>query len=154
MSGIRRRLTIIGTVSDGFLRASYRIEPDEYTINLPVDRVPSSLRVPNTTFVGLLEGLELVRVEVAGEAWLEIQNKVRDVLNRQWDPLGVGDAVDDEYDMYIEDLYRLVKSNAPKEAIADLLRSIEVARMELRPSPPEKLSSVAGTLRNLRLPDV
>ena len=33
--------------------------------------------------------------------WLTIQDQIRAVLNSDWDPIGVADIVDDEYDMYI-----------------------------------------------------
>ena len=136
------------------MRASYRLEPDECFIDLPIEMVPVSLRLPNSAFVGLLDGRELVRIEAAGESWLQIQDQVREVLNREWDPIGVAEVVDDEYDDYIEELYRLVKGEAPEEEIMDRLRSIEVERMELRASAAETLRVVAVRLRSLRLPDV
>jgi hypothetical protein len=147
-------VTVIGPGARGFLRTSYSLGPDECSIDVPVEMVPVSLRGPNSTFVGVIDGRQMVRVEAAGESWLDIQRKVREVLNREWDPIGVADVVDDEYDIYIEELYRLVKGNAPEQEIADRLRSIEVDRMELRASAVTKLSAVAVSLQNLRLPDV
>jgi hypothetical protein len=154
MSGVRRRVTVIGPGATGFLRASYRLEPDECCIDVPVEMVPASLRAPNAAFVGVIDGRNLVRVEAAGESWLDIQDKVREVLNREWDPIGVAEVVDDEYDIYIEELYRLVKSNAREQEIADRLHTIEAERMGLRASAAAHLRAVAVSLRHLQLPDV
>lgn len=155
MSGIRRRVTIVGPGAKGFVRASYLLEPDEtVTIDVPSEHLPSNLRLPNSTFVALIVGRDLVRVETDGEAWLDIQDKVRDVLNQQWDPIGVADIVEDEYDAYIGEIYQLLKSDSTEATITGHLRSIEADKMGLRVSPLEKLRSVAKGLRRLDLPDV
>ena len=153
MSRVRRQVRIIGPGATGLLRASYGLESEEIAIDVRVERVPRHLQVPNATFVALFEGRELVRVE-ASELWLEIQDKVRGVLNREWDPIGVSDVVDDEYDTYIEELYRLLKSHTSADAIAGHLLSIEVHRMGLRRSTDAKLLGVAARLCGLVLPDV
>lgn len=154
MSGVRRRVTVIGPGAKGCLRVSCRLDSDEYCVDVPMEKIPASLRMPNSTFVGLLAGQELVRVEPVGEQWLEIQRQVREVLNHDWDPIGVAEIVCDEYDSYIEELYRLIKSNAPDEEVASRLRSIEVEEMKFRASSTTRLRLVAARLRELRLPDV
>jgi hypothetical protein len=155
VSGIRRRVTIVGPGARGFVRASYRLEPDEtVTIDVPSEHLPSNLRLPNSTFVALIVGRDLVRVETDGEAWLDIQDRIREVLNQRWDPIGVADIVEDEYDGYIGEIYQLLKSDSSEATIAEYLRSIEADKMELRVSPLEKLRSVAESLRGLDLPDV
>ena len=154
MNGVRRRLTIVGPGANGCLKAKYTDEPDDCVIDVLAEQLPASLRLPNATFVALIAGRDLVRVETAGESWLDIQDKIRGVLNDEWDPIGVADAVADEYDDYIDELYALVKSDASEDAIAEHLRSIEAIQMELRPSPLDKLREVARSLRVLRLPDL
>jgi hypothetical protein len=154
MSGVRRRVTIIGPGARGLLRARYQLEPDETVgIDVPSEKLPPELRLPNATFVGFIIGGDLVRVEADGETWLEIQNRIRDVLNQQWDPIGVADIVGDEYDGYIGEIHGLLKNGASLVAIAEHLRSIEAVRMQVRVSPPEKLHSVAESLQRLELPD-
>ncbi len=97
VSGIRRRVTIIGPGARGFVRASDRLEPDETVfIDVPSEHLPPNLRLPNSTFVAFIVGRDLVRVETDGEAWLEIQDRIHEVLNQQWDPIGVADIVEDE----------------------------------------------------------
>jgi hypothetical protein len=93
-------------------------------------------------------------VEIDGEAWLEIQERVRDVLNQQWDPIGVADVVEDEYDGYIGEIYAPLKSGSSEAELAEHLRSIEADEMELRVSPIEKLRTVADSLRRLELLNV
>jgi hypothetical protein len=46
-------------------------------------------------------GGDVVRVEPAGRIWLTIQDQMRVVLNGDWDPIGLADIVDDEYDTYV-----------------------------------------------------
>jgi hypothetical protein len=155
MSGIRRRVTIIGPGASGFVRATYRLEPDEtVTIDVPSDNLPPDLQLPNAMCIGLIVGRDLVRVEADGEAWLQIQDKIREALNQEWDPINVADIVEDEYDGYIGEIYGLLKSGASEAGIAEHLRSIEAGKMELRISSAEKLHSVAKSLRRLDLPDV
>jgi hypothetical protein len=76
------------------------------------------------------------------------------VLNREWDPIRVSEVVDDEYDAYIDELYRLLKRHASPDAIAAHLLSIEVHRMGLRASTDAQLQGVAVSLCGLVLPDV
>lgn len=107
----------------------------------------------NSTFVGLIVGRDLLRVESDGDAWLQIQDRIRPILNQYWDPIGVADISADEYDHYIGDLYRLLKIGSSASAIAEHLRSIEADQMQMRVSSIEQLHSVAERLRGLDLPD-
>jgi len=56
--------------------------------------------LPNSTFVGLIVGRDFVRVETEGQVWLDIQDTIRPILNQHWDPIGVADISEDEYDSY------------------------------------------------------
>jgi hypothetical protein len=155
VSGVRRRVTIIGPGATGLVRASYQLRPDDtVVIDVPSEHLPPNLRLPNATFVALIVGQDLVGLETDGEAWLEIQDRVRDVLNQQWDPFGVADVVEDEYDGYIGEIYELLKGGSSEAEIAGHLRSIEANEMEVRVSPLQKLHSVAERLRRLDLPAV
>ena len=84
-------------------------------------------------------------METDGEAWLEIQDRIRDVLNHQWDPIGVAHIVEDEYDGYIGEIYALLKIGSSAVELVEHLRSIEANQMELRVSPMEKLRAVADS---------
>lgn len=152
MREVRREVTVIGPSAAGWLRVALGVAPDERDIDVQVDRIPAALRLPNSRFVGVFSVDGLVRVEAAGVAWLEAQGKVRAVLNRGWDPIGVAQMVDDEYDMYIAEIVSLLKANASEWAIVEHLRSIEAQSMGLTGSPTETLQRVVAALRDLALP--
>jgi len=85
--------------------------------------------MPNSEFVGVVKGRDLVRVEPAGRIWLTIQDQIRAVLNSDWDPIGVADIVDDEYDMYIGHIYSLLATDAAEQPIADDRRPLVMDRI-------------------------
>ena len=66
----------------------------------------------------------------------EIQNNIRDVLMQKWDPIGVSDVPEaqDEYDVYIGGIYRLLASKAKEKQIIEHLYKIETINNELKPS--------------------
>ena len=84
---------------------------------------------------------------------MEIENRIRTILNTEWDPIAVAEADDDEYDGYIASILTLLLRDAGVDALAEHFRSIEVERMGLGGSPQDKLIAVAETLRAIRLPD-
>ena len=120
--------------------------------DVPVDRIPPALRIPNSEFVAVVEGGDLLRVETAGRAWLAIQERVRSVLNEDWDPIGVADAVADEYDSYIGLIYSMVRRNASADELAAQLLQIETESMGLSGLPEEQRLEVARRLLTLDLP--
>jgi hypothetical protein len=148
----RLEAVIVGPGAPGWLKVMFGRGRNRYVIDVPVERIPSSLRLPNSRFVAVVAGRDFVRVETAGRAWLEIQAQIRSILNTVWDPIGVAQTVDDEYDDYIAGIYWLLQSGASEEMLAKHLRSIEVKQMELRGSSMDKLLAVAAGLRKLQLP--
>ena len=152
MSERRLEAVVIGPGKPGLLRVALGREQRQFIVDVPFDLLPSSLRLPNSHFVAVVQGRELVRVESAGRFWLTIQNEIRSVLNNDWDPIGVADIVDDEYDMYIGSIYGLLASDASEQAIAEHLLSIELERMELKGTLMSRLLEVAARLRELTLP--
>ena len=148
----RLEAVVVGPGAPGRLKVMFGRDSSKYMIDVPVERIPSSLRHPNASFVGVVVGRDLVRVETADRAWIEIQDQIRTVLNAVWDPIGVADAVDDEYDSYIAGIYSLLQSGASEDMIAKHLVSIEVEQMGFGGSPLNKLLAVAATLRMLQLP--
>jgi hypothetical protein len=56
----------------------------------------------------------------------EIQDAIRQVLYREWDPIGVyGAGPDDEYDSYIGGVYRILATSRSEEALIEFLSRIE-----------------------------
>jgi len=60
-----------------------------------------------------------------------IRTAIREVLMRDWDPIGVKDEplAADEYDMYLAGVYGLLASGVPENTVAAHLRDIEIGRM-------------------------
>jgi len=90
----------------------------------------------------------------------EIQENIRDVLLREWDPIGIIDVpeAEDEYDGYVGGVYRLLASGASQDQLVEHLRQIETTRMGL--SVPDavhqacwnaKLREVASRLQSLNV---
>ncbi len=63
----------------------------------------------------------------------EIQQMIRDVLMRHWDPIGVADVPDaqDEYDSYVGPVYRLLASGGSDKELVDFLYKTETETMGL-----------------------
>jgi len=77
----------------------------------------------------------------------EIQNSIREVLIRDWDPIHVED-IPDEYDAYVGGVYHLLARGASEFAIATYLASVERESMGCSTSA-EALLPVARRLRQL-----
>ena len=76
---------------------------------------------------------------------------VREVLLKEWDPLGVGDnpMLSDEYDLYVHDLVRILHGPSPTTvALARYLANVESDKMGLR-SDPLRVSAAADALLKL-----
>jgi hypothetical protein len=112
------------------------------------------VRLPNSQFVAVVKGRDILRGEPAGGAWLTIQDQIRDILNSDWDPIGVANTVADEYDMYIGHIHSLLAKRASANDIAEYLLWVEVERMGLTGTPIGRRLLVAENLRKLQLPSL
>jgi hypothetical protein len=152
MSERRLVAVVVGPGKPGLLRVALGHGDGQFVVDAPSELLQPSLRLPNSQFVAVVVGREIVRVEPAGRVWLAIQDQIRSVLNTEWDPIGVADIVDDEYDMYIGCIYSLLAGSVSEQAIAEHLLSIEIERMGLGGTPITQLLKVATKLRKLQLP--
>ena len=77
----------------------------------------------------------------------EIQSQIREILLRDWDPIGVRDEAraQDEYDSYIGGVYRLLASGASPHTVAEHLAHVEAEQMGLGLAA-DKLMGVATKL--------
>jgi len=148
----RLEAVVLGPSKQGYVKVSFGRGDAKFVADVPVTLLEPSLRMPSSEFVAVVTGRDLVRVEPAGRVWLTIQDQMRPVLNSDWDPIGVADIVDDEYDMYIGEIYSLLAKGATHQGIADYLLWIEQERMGMTGTPMNQLLGVAEKLRNLRLP--
>jgi hypothetical protein len=148
----RLEAVVLGPGKPGQLRVALGRGEHQFVADVQFDLLQPSLRMPNSEFVAVVNGRELVRIETAGRIWLTIQDQIRVVLNRDWDPIGVADIVDDEYDMYIGHIYSLLATDSAEQTVADHLLRIELERMGLIGTPMNQLLRVAANLRELHLP--
>ena len=154
MSERRLEAVVIGPGNPGMLKVRLGRHYGAPVADVRAEDIPPPLRIPNSRFVAVVAGGNFVRVEPFGEAWIEIQDRIRAVLNAEWDPIGVSHHVDDEYDGYIDGIHSLLAQGASAETLAGHLKWIEVARMEQRGTRNEKLLAVARSLQRLQLPKV
>ena len=78
----------------------------------------------------------------------EIQNSIRQVLFRDWDPIGVGEnpALRDEYDTYIAPVYRILVGSRSEQEIVEFLFRTAHDTIGVRCDSPEQLRPVARRL--------
>lgn len=78
---------------------------------------------------------------------IRIQSEIREVLYRNWDPIGVsGEAPNDEYDAYIGGIYRLLTSTRSVSDIAEHLQRLETEKIGVVPANLESLVPIAKLL--------
>lgn len=76
-----------------------------------------------------------------------IQNEIREVLYRNWDPIGVsGDSPDDEYDSYIGGVYRVLTGTRSISDLTEYLHLVEKERIGVVPSERKSLVPIAELL--------
>lgn len=70
-----------------------------------------------------------------------------------WDPIGVADMVDDEYDSYIGAIYVLIRDGTDDRRISEHLFKLETTSMGLQGTSTERRQQVVSALRLLQLPE-
>ena len=83
----------------------------------------------------------------------QVQEHIRLVLLRDWDPVGVRDIPEarSEYDSYVGQMYGLLASGASTAVLIDRLRQIEMVDMGLPASDSARLRAVVRKLRMLEV---
>jgi hypothetical protein len=78
----------------------------------------------------------------------EIQDLIRQVLYRDWDPVGVNcdPELADEYDSYIAPVYRILVGNRSEDDLIGLLYRTERDQIGTGCESPEQLRTVAQKL--------
>jgi hypothetical protein len=94
--------------------------------------------------------------EHASREW---RGRLRDVLNRDWDPIGVaGDGgVEDEYDGYMGKIAAMLRDNASDDELLAYLKWAEVENMGLGTAEQfdrhrDRILGVIAALRKVRPP--
>jgi hypothetical protein len=73
------------------------------------------------------------RMANSDKRWREIEDSIRQVLLRDWDPIGVGDAkgARDEYNGYIQPIYWMLMKSRSEDEIAKYLRTTKTKDMRM-----------------------
>jgi hypothetical protein len=80
----------------------------------------------------------------------EIQDSIRQVLYREWDPIGVaGWGPEDEYDDYIGPVYQILATNRSEEQLIALLVATQSGVIGVSCESPEHLRPVARSLLSI-----
>jgi hypothetical protein len=80
----------------------------------------------------------------------KIQDSIRQVLYRDWNPVGFGDALPaDEYDSYIAPVYRILVGSRSEQELIEFLFSTERDIIGVPCESPEQLRPVAHKLLEL-----
>jgi hypothetical protein len=81
----------------------------------------------------------------------EIQDAIRQVLFRDWDPIGVNENeyLRDEYDGYIARVYRVLVGSRSENDLVQLLYRIELEEIGAASRSPEELRPIAEKLLSL-----
>lgn len=83
------------------------------------------------------------------EKALEIQETIRQIFLNDWDPTGInGFGPSDEYDSYIESIYRLLVSGASEYQIIERLYQHQAVDMGMN-TDRDKLKPVAEKLKQV-----
>jgi len=150
----RLEAVVLGPGQPGQLKVTFGRGQQQFVADVSAELLQPSLRLPNSAFVAVVKGRDLVGIEPAGRVWLTIQDQIRHVLNSDWDPIGVADIVDDEYDMYIGHIHSLLTTDTSEQDIAEYLSWVELERMGLTGTPMRQRLRVARNLKSLHLPPV
>jgi hypothetical protein len=79
----------------------------------------------------------------------EIQDSIRQILYRDWNPIGFSDLPSDEYDSYIAPVYRILAGSRSEQELIEYLFRTERDTIGLACESPELLRPVARRLLEL-----
>ena len=81
----------------------------------------------------------------------EILQSVKEVLFREWDPIGLNSnpARNDEYDSYASGIVRLLQAEADEYKIAEHLRNLQRVSMAMNSTNEERDRGIARRLISL-----
>jgi hypothetical protein len=73
----------------------------------------------------------------------KIQDSIRRILYHDWNPIGVSDLPQDEYDSYIAPVYRILAGNRSEQELVECLSRTESDVVGERSGSPAKWRPVA-----------
>ena len=79
----------------------------------------------------------------------EIQDSIRQILYHDWNPIGVSDLPEDEYESYIAPVYRVLVGSRSEQELIDCLFRLERDAIGMSSESPEQLRPIARRLLEL-----
>lgn len=80
------------------------------------------------------------------EASRRWRRRIREVMNREWDPIGVADQSPDEYDTYVGKVAAMLREGASDEELFRYLHWAETVNIGM-PGNEDRLRRVIGSIR-------
>ena len=78
-----------------------------------------------------------------------LMDHVRDVINREWNPIGVPDLPVDEYDSYVGPIASMIQHRSNDEMLLRYMKRVEVEQMGLSPFDRNRALKVIAILRGV-----
>jgi hypothetical protein len=82
-----------------------------------------------------------------------LMERVRDTINREWNPIGVPDLPDDEYDGYIGPIASMIHNRSSDEAFLRYMKWVEVEQLGLSSFDRDHALKVIAIFRAIRSED-
>ncbi len=80
-----------------------------------------------------------------------VRDRIRDVLFNEWDPIGINDSgPNDEYDMYINGIYKLLATGTTIDVLMRHLGHLEVSSMH-SPTSDDHRKGIAQQLLKIHI---
>lgn len=74
---------------------------------------------------------------------------IRNILRHCWNPIGIDDLPEDEYDIYIEQIQTIITTDkTPKQTLTNYLRAIDKDIRNI--TPPDELENITQQLLHLK----
>ncbi len=78
-----------------------------------------------------------------------LMDRVRDVINRDWNPIGVSDLPEDEYDGYIGPISSMIQNRSSDEEFLKYMQWVELEQMGLSRFDRDHALKVIAKFRNI-----
>ncbi len=75
--------------------------------------------------------------------------RVRDVVNREWNPIGVPDLPEDEYDAYIGAIASMIQNRSSDEVFLKYMKMVELEEMGLNQFNRDNALKVIAKFRTI-----
>jgi hypothetical protein len=79
----------------------------------------------------------------------QIQDSIRQILHHDWNPIGISELPEDEYDSCIAPVYRILTENRSEQELIECLFHMERDTIGMPCQSPEHLRPVARKLLEL-----